>query len=404
MKAAAHAPDVLERPGARDAVGEQDEIAVEHRIHPERCARESDVPESRGRQRGAARRGGQHRVPPEGARAAGHGAPPRGTLHERRREGEGQVPVAPRRAQHGPCERSDAPDGSEQPRVAGHAAEQMGVAVVHFPGELSAMPRVVVHRARRCRVAGGREGPELEEALRDHWRHGPGELHVERRPAPVSREESEEDEPDVAVHRAGSRHVLEPHRADLVLELPPSARRPIHEPGGQPRGVLQQIQDGGRLAIRSPPLREQASDGLARIQQSRGGKAHDDRRRRDRLGRATPDRTRSRHQRASDPHRAGWLQSFPPDHAAAVPALGRRRGKPPLVDGELQQPPCRLHARDAGHQGMRAGRSMPATDSCECRNARSSCEARASFATPPAAGIATAYRCSVRDRGTRMRR
>ena len=60
---------------------------------------------------------------------------------------------------------------------------------------------------------------------------------------------------------ADARRVLERHRADVVLELPPVVRRRIDQPRGQSRRVLEEIADGHRVAVRAAPVGEERVTG-----------------------------------------------------------------------------------------------------------------------------------------------
>src|SRR5262245_14487403 len=77
----------------------------------------------------------------------------------------------------------------------------------------------------------------------------PIEQDIERRAADICSEESEQDEPEIAVHRSRARRVFEGTRADVVLELASGGRRLIDQACRQAGGVLEQITDGHLLAI-----------------------------------------------------------------------------------------------------------------------------------------------------------
>ena len=119
--------------------------------------------------------------------------------------------AAARRARIARAKRADAGRRAEQAGMTGNAAERRGVVVVHFADEHTAAPDVFVERhasaragraadpaarriARRGRVDGRR-------AVAGASRRDCVELSVQRRAAAIGREESEQDEAEIAVDR-----------------------------------------------------------------------------------------------------------------------------------------------------------------------------------------------------------
>src|SRR5437899_6034128 len=138
MKRATNFAHLVERAAGADAIREQHEISIALGIDPERRPGEADVTERGGRHLRAARRGREHRIPPERARASGHRALRRelcdGVWRER------TLVIASRGAQNRPRESADAGGGAKETCMAGDAAERGGVVVVHLTGQPTAAP------------------------------------------------------------------------------------------------------------------------------------------------------------------------------------------------------------------------------------------------------------------------
>ena len=177
--------------------------------------------------------------------------------------------------------------------MAGDAAERGRVVVVHLADERPSAPAIVGHRHASARRGAGRRARARRRAA---WRARSGSTAATRsrrrsnctssaRAAAVGREKAEQDEAEVAVDRSASRRVLERHRADVVLELAAPLGRRVDEPRGEARGVLEEIADRRRLAVRRRATREDAArTQLVERTAARRHELHHDRRRRDRLG------------------------------------------------------------------------------------------------------------------------